>query len=153
MAKRKLTEEPTDVTPLPETPVEPSYEAIFASGDTVEMNVEDLCIPLYLEPFYEARITIIYQGKRVMSMARNHGIFRLWLEDGEEIAATSAQVLVVTRGTVSQEIEGTLSFTGLVFNEPDADGDVVYDESLNGVPIDDSALFPEDEFSDGDAAG
>ena len=102
MVKRKLTEERAGTAP--ETPVEPSYTALFASGASVEAYVEDLCVPLYLAPFYEGKIAIAYEGKRLTSMARDHGIFRLVLEDETRVSVVSRQLLTVTNTPLVEDV-------------------------------------------------
>jgi hypothetical protein len=134
MAKRKLTEELAGTAP--ETPVEPSYTALFASGDSVEAYVEDLCTPLYLAPFYEARIAIAYEGKRLTSMARDHGIFRLVLEDETRVSVVSRQLLTVTHTPL---VEDAAVEVVVPLNAVDADGDVL---KANAI-----------ESQDGDAVG
>jgi hypothetical protein len=84
---------------------EPSYTIIFTDGDTVEMRVEALCEPRFLEPFYAGQITIKYNDVRVTSLARDHGIFRLVLEGGERAAVLSGQPLMVTNTPIAQGSE------------------------------------------------
>lgn len=116
------------------------YTLVIKDGEAAVVPVESVCVPAFLEPLYNALITITYNGKRVTSMGRDHGIFRLWLEDGTLAAVTHGQRLTVINGSVVQSVESELY--------PDID------DSLNGVPIDDSALFPEFESpADGEAAG
>ena len=91
--------------------IEP-YTIIFSKGDTIDMRVELLCQPLFLEPFYAGKITFHYEGKRVTSLSRDHGIFRLWLEDGTQAAVISGQLLTVTKQAVQESVA-----------EPAADGD------------------------------
>lgn len=92
--------------------ITPDYTSLFPDGDTIAARVEDVCVPMVLEPFYNALISITYEGKRVTSLSRDHGIFRLWLEDGTQAAVISGQLLTVTKQAVQEAVE-----------EPAADGD------------------------------
>lgn len=111
MPKRKQIEETsidtenqsTDSSELVEVLVVEPYTIIFTNGDPVAVPVEALCVPVFLEPFYNNAIAIIYNGKRITHMSREHGIFRLVLEDGTRAAIVSGQMLTVTHTPIVRE--------------------------------------------------
>lgn len=94
--------------------VEP-YTIIFTNGDTVEMAVEAIFQPLFLVPMYAGEITVTYDFKRITHLSREHGIFRLVLEDDTRAAIVSGQMLTVTNTPIVREEPPQ--------DEPIADGD------------------------------
>jgi len=133
--------------PLSEAVAEEPYTIIFTDGDTIDMPIEALCDSLFLVPFYDGRITITYDGKRITHMSREQGIFRLVLEDESRSAVISGQMLTVKNTAAEKAAADALydaatEFLAQPLNQVDAEGDIVKAD----------AIIP-DEPTDGEAAG
>jgi len=101
MPKRKIepTEQPESYfigeEGAPEVFERAGYFALFTDGDTVELNIEDFCVPEYLAPFYEGKLSATYEGKRVVSASRDGGVYRLMFEDGSRAAIVERQKMTL----------------------------------------------------------